>query len=177
LSREDVAGLLKFVTAQVVRTDAPRRFMDQQAVREVDSTIFVRYAGQKMRIILDVWGSAVPSVVLYRSMTIGSLFITGDDPVITFADDPIKSIETPFDAHCIAHIETFLKHRNSSFLLPISPYFCVAVLNNGKGTVTGLPDLDSVWVPKIDEYICPPAVQFIAARDESSLAFYRKNAA
>jgi hypothetical protein len=176
LRKEDVPILLKFVAAQVVRTEAHRRCISQQAGYTVSSEIFVHNIGRKIRKIVEAWEAKPPDILLHTSLPyIGVYFITGDSPAMTFRGPSESAIAQLVDTMAIFDIDKLLADPNSGFILPVSPYLCLTVRNEGTGRMLVSPRREPPeFVAKTNELIYRQCVQFIEAADARSLAFHSK---
>jgi hypothetical protein len=178
LTKEDVSILLKFVASQVVRTEAHRRCIDEQAGIAVGSDIFLHNMGRKLLKIIRAWQVRVPDIQLYTSLPLfGIHFITGDSPVVTFGGTVENiAVERPFDMQSIVNIDKILEDPNSGFIVPLSPYVCVFVRNGGTGQIMRSPQSrPPEFVSKTNELLYAQCVQFVEAMDEKSLAFHKRN--
>jgi hypothetical protein len=177
LRKEDVPILLKFVAAQVVRTEAHRRCISKQAGYIVSSEVFVHNIGRKIRKIVEAWDAKAPDVLLRTSLPyIGSHFITGDSPAITFRGPSQSAIEQPVDTMAVFDIDNLLADPDSGFILPVSPYVCLTVRNGGAGRMLVSPRREPPeFVAKTNEVMYGQCIQFIEAADARSLAFHRRS--
>ena len=176
LTTEDVPVLLKFVAAQVVRTEAHRRCIEEQAGTAVSSDIFLHNIGRKLLKIVAAWKESLPDMTLYTSLPfVGSHFITGDSPVIAFGGKTDHSvIERPADMQTIVNIDKILEDPNSGFILPLSPYVCLMIRNNGSSQMMRSPQpREPDFVSKTNDLLYRQCVQFVEAMDERSLVFYK----
>lgn len=176
---DDIPILLRFVAAQIVRTQAHKRCIDEQAGIPLGPDVFFHNMGRKMKKIFDAWLRKFPNILLHTPLpVIGSHFITGDNPVVSVTGNvDFKGIETPFDSLTIVNIDKILEDASSEFTLPMSPYVCLTVVNRGTGQIFRSPQsLEPVWVSRINQRIYGQCVQFVEAMDARSLSFHERRA-
>jgi hypothetical protein len=177
LNDDDIPILLKFVASQIVRTQAHKRCIDEQAGQELSQDTFFHNMGRKMKKMFDAWLAKFPDILLHTPLPIiGNQFITGDNPVTSVTEKVNPTgIETPYDVLSIVNIDKILQDPNSAFTVPLSPYVCLTVANSGTERIFRSPQtFDSKWVSVINQRTYGQCVQFVEALHEHTLGFHVK---
>jgi hypothetical protein len=173
LTRDDVPVLLRFVSSQVVRTEAHRQCIQTQAGGVIAPDVFHHNLSRKMGLITEAWIQRPPDIHLRTSLPyVGSHYVTGDSPVITFA---VKDDQETGEIPAILDIQETLANSKSGFSVPLSPYVRVIVLNGGSGEVKSKAESETPdVVSKMNDLTYGQCVQFVESMDEKSLIYYRQ---
>jgi len=178
LRREDIPILLKFVATQIVRTLAHRLCVDEQAGIEVPQGVFIHNMHRKMKLITHSWSCNCPDIILWTTLPyLGSQYITGDNPVVCFSTNDGPNVQTFLPpVHKIIDLNESLKSSFNGFIVPLSPYICLQVVNSHRGRVTIKPPQpkDPREVREFNQLIYNQSVQFVAAREAEFLRFHTK---
>lgn len=164
LDPDDIPILLKFVASQIVRSKAHFLCINEQAGTTVPPWIFLDNMLRKMEKLTTRWVTKAPDLRLWTALPDGAVqFITGDNPVICFADSS-PSIIKPYTSHSIISIDDLIETPHSGFIVPLSPYIGLTVHNGGQGNMTRTPDLaPPSSVRHLNHCIYLQCVQFVAA--------------
>jgi hypothetical protein len=180
LQPNDVATLLKFVATQVVRTQAHFECISQQAGMKVRPDIFHNNMHRKMKMIVDRWRQHTPDIILWTPLPhLRCQFITGDNPVICFTHDKnapnVQGFLAPVPK--IIDLAVSLESPHNGFMVALSPYICLTVINSGKRDLITLRPAQCIDPSKVREFntmIYNQCVQFVAAQDPEYLEFHLK---
>jgi len=178
LQPNDVATLLKFVATQVVRTQAHLHCINQQAGMKVPPEIFHHNIHRKMKMIADKWLRQTPDVILWTPLPrLRSHFITGDNPVLCFSHDKnAPSVQRPVPPMPkIIDLSVSLESSHNGFMVALSPYICLTVINSAKRDLITLRPAQCTDANKVKEFnrmIYNQCVQFVAAQDSEHLSFH-----
>jgi hypothetical protein len=175
LEPNDVAILLKFVASQVVRSKSHLLCINEQAGMPVPPPIFLDNMLRKMKKLTTRWVTKPPDLRLWTTLPNEAIqFITGDDPVICFADS-YPSIIKPSTFRSIINIDELVETPHSGFIVPLSPYIALTVHNGGQGNIIKTPDFAPLnSVRHLNRCIYEQCVQFVAALDSEQLDFHVK---
>ncbi len=180
LQPDEIPVLLKFVVAQIVRTEAHLECVNQQAGMEVPRGLFIHNMHRKMKLIVDRWRRQVPEVILWTPLPfLATQFITGDNPVLCFCrtqEEPrVQSLVPP--EPIIIDLSVSLESSHNGFIVPLSPYLALTVLNSGKRDFIRLRSAqctDPQVVRDLNRMIYNQCVNFVAAQDPEHLEFHVK---
>jgi hypothetical protein len=175
LEKPDVSVLLKFVVTQIVRTQAHRTCIETQTGVPLPQEVFIHNMHRKMKMITDRWLKQIPEVVLWTSLPfLGAQFITGDNPVVCFShskdESTVQSFTTPTPK--IIDLSVSLESSHNGFIVPLSPYVCLTIINSGeRDSITLRPAqcTDPRVVRDFNRLIYSQCVNFVAAQDPQHL--------
>jgi hypothetical protein len=179
---DEIAILLKFVITQIVRTQAHRFCIDEQAGAEVPQGVFIHNMLRKMKMIADRWVQHCPDIILWTTLPhLRSQFLTGDNPVLCFCrTEEEPRVQTLLPAMPkIVDLRVSLESSDNGFVVPLSPYICLTVVNSGdRDSVKLRPPqcTDPNVVRDVNRLIYNQCVQFVAAQDAEFLRFHMKKA-
>jgi hypothetical protein len=176
----EVGVLLKFVVAQIVRTQAHRECINLQAGINVPQGIFIHNMHRKMKMIADRWLKHTPDVLLWTPLPyLGTQFITGDNPVVCFSTSEVQprvaSLIPPTPK--IVDLNVTLESSHNGFIVPLSPYICLTVINSGKRDSVRLrppQPTDPIVVRDFNRMVYDQCVTFVASRDPEQIRFHVK---
>jgi hypothetical protein len=166
---------MKFVATQIVRVKAHLLCVNEQAGSPVPQRIFFHNMLRKMQKLAGRWSTKPPDFRLWTPFPNTELqFITGDNPVICFADS-YPSIIKPFTSRSITNIDELLETPDSGFIVPLSPFVALTLHNGGEGNMIRKPQYAPPRVvTELNRCIYEQCVQFVAALDEKALGFHAK---
>ena len=175
----EIPTLLKFVATQIVRTEAHRNCVNLQAGATVPQESFVHNMHRKMKILGDHWMKHWPMLVFWTTLPyVGSQFITGDNPVICFVQDEKLPVSTLVpDKPKIIDLSLSLASPHNGFIVPLSPYVCLTVINSGQRKsvqVRPMQTADPHDVRDLNVRIYNQCVKFVAAQNPEHLSFHVK---
>jgi Protein of unknown function (DUF4238) len=178
LQPADVPVLLKFVAAQIVRTESHRDCINVQAGIKVPQGVFIHNMHRKMKMIADRWTRHMPDVVLWTSLPhLRSQFIMGDNPVLCFSHSDDSGVSSLPPMPKIIDLKVSLESSQSRFTVPLSPYICLTVINSGnrdKITLKPAQCADPRAVRDINQMIYNQCVRFVAAQEPEFLRLHNK---
>jgi Protein of unknown function (DUF4238) len=177
LQPSDVATLLKFVATQIVRTQAHLDCINEQAGMKVPRVTFHHNMHRKMKMIADRWMRHTPDVILWTPLPLlRCQFVTGDNPVLCFThDEDAPRVVSAMPK--IIDLSVSLESSHNGFIVALSPYICLTVINSGKrDTITLRPAqcTDPNVVRNFNRMIYNQCVRFVAAQDPEHLKFHVK---
>jgi len=176
----EIPALLKFVAAQIVRTQAHLDCINQQAGMEVPRGIFIHNMHRKMKLIVDRWERQIPDVILWTPLPyLATQFITGDNPVICFShteEEPrVHSLVPPEPK--IVDLRVSLESSHNGFMVPLSPYLAMTIINSSERDFIRLRPAqctDPRIVRDFNQMIYNQCVNFVEAQDPEYLKFHVK---
>jgi Protein of unknown function (DUF4238) len=178
----EIPILLKFVVTQIVRTQAHRFCIDEQAGTRVPQGVFIDNMYRKMHMITDKWAQHCPVVILWATVPyLRSQFITGDNPVLFFSrtEEGPRGLQTLLSAAPkIIDLKVSLESPLYGFIVPLSPCVCLIVVNLGghRDSVMMLRPpqcTDPNVVRDFNRMIYNQCVRFVAAQHADCLRFHR----
>ena len=178
LTNEDFFVLVKFVVCQIVRTKAHLRCIEEQAGTALNTEVFIHNMARKMSRIVDRWIAKPPHASIYTPATRDSHFITGDNPVFSVTETRnYTGSDAPSDVLAIVKIDQILEDPNSEFTVPLSPFVCLTIRNDGAGLITPYAQpRPPAWVSTVNQRVYRQCVQFVEAMHERTLGFHvRRN--
>jgi hypothetical protein len=133
--RDGLFAVLRFVVTQLVRTEAHRRCINVQAGIKVSQDTFIHNMHRKMHMISDQWIAQTPEITLWTPLPcLGVKFITGDNPVVCFTNagdtSPVQTLVPPEPK--IISLSVSLASSHNGFIVPLTPYLCLTILNSVK---------------------------------------------
>jgi Protein of unknown function (DUF4238) len=180
LEPHEVPVLLRFVATQIVRTQAHRECIDQQAGISVPQEVFIHNMHRKMKLIADRWLKHTPDVLLWTPLPhLRTQFITGDNPVVSFSHADNESIVQSFmpPTPRIIDLSVTLESPHNGFIVPLSPYVCLTVINSGERDSIRLRPAqctDPLVIRDFNRMIYNQCVTFVAAQDPEHIQFHVK---
>jgi hypothetical protein len=173
ISGDEMGILARFVASQAVRTLAHKDCIEEQAQARVDTNTFVRVMGRKTIMLLNNWIQNPPALHFYTSLPhIGDRFITGDHPVVVIIEhyNPVWVPRTE-PTLGITNLTDILSNPKHGFLIPLSPYVCVAIQGKADSEPRLPPaPVDPQFVRFLNDRIRGQSKFFVLARDAESLA-------
>jgi hypothetical protein len=179
LQTREIPILLKFVVTQIVRTQAHRFCIDEQAGTRVPQGVFIHNMYRKMRMITDRWAQHCPDIILWTTLPyLRSQFITGDNPVLCFSrTEEGPHVQTLLPAMPkIVDLKVSLESSHNGFIVPLSPYVSLTIINSGsRNSVMPRPAqcTDPNVVREFNRMIYNQCVRFVAAQNADCLRFHR----
>jgi hypothetical protein len=177
--KDEAIAVLKFVVTQIVRTEAHRRSVEAQAKGPISQDSFLHNLYRKMKLIVETWQQRMPYIKLWTTLPhLQSQFIIGDNPVVCFNNcDEKPVIQSPLpESPKITDLKTSLASSQNGFIVPLSPYVCLTVINSGtRDSVPLVPPqiADPVDVRNLNQMIYRQCVLFVAAQQPEHLSFHR----
>jgi hypothetical protein len=172
LSGTEWGLVARFVAAQMVRTDAHRRCVDQQAGRPIDRDTYLNVMTRQLWTITKAWGESLPNVQFLTTLPyVSHQFITGDSPVLVFTPKQSAILTPTVEAvQIITPLPEILGSPHSEFLMTVSPYVAVRI---GRLVPNESPTkpvaLDPEVVLRLNQLIRDQSSLFTLARDKESL--------
>lgn len=172
IRHEEQTALCRFVASQTMRTIGHKQAIEEQAGNVVETNLFLDVMLRKIWVLLDSWIKNLPDLEFYTSLPhVGDRFITGDSPVVVIQvnNNPLW-VPTDVPRSTIANLTDILQHPNHRFLIPLTPYVCVAINPKGDGTSHLPPQaVDPQFVRFMNELVAGQSKIFVLARDKESL--------
>jgi len=173
VTEEELTALYTFIAAQLVRTVAHKRCIEEQVGGTVDTNTFVRTFAKQALGIMETWNVSSPELQFHTSLPhIGDQFITGDNPVVAIKmNDNTLWVPRSDPRLAITDITQFLNSPNHYFWISLSPYVCASITGHGRRPPQLPPrTVDPQFVRFLNDRICDQSRIFVLARDKSSLA-------